>query len=179
MPGRPLRVLTAALVFAVTAHGALAQAGRVGGAALAAPVPVVAPPPAPAPVVRVVPPPAAPMVHSFAPTAAAHVFSPPAVALPQVHAPSAAPQLAPRVTAPLANTHIGSGLCGRTSAVPPTPSVARHYAGIMTSAPLASGHHLRHHRRQEINTGLLWGNSGTCWMWLTRPGHRRLRLHRC
>src|SRR5262249_57083539 len=103
----------------------------------------------------------------------------PAGAVQEVEAPGAPHQLGRRVPAPAGTTHIGWGLAGRTSPAPRPPSVAGHYAGIMTSAPPASDHHLRHRRRHGVDTGLLWGDNGTCWVWLTRPGHRRLRLHRC
>jgi len=177
MPGLGLRVLTTAVMVAVISPYALAQTGRVGGAAPAIPAPAVAPPPAPTPVVPTVPPPAAPMVHSVAPPAAGHVYSPPAIALPQSHPPSigaiGTPRLPRQVTAPLGTAHTG-----RTSAVPRAPSVASHAAGVAATPPV-SGRRFRHHRRHGIDAGALWGDPGTCWVWITRPGHRRARLHRC
>jgi len=179
MPGLGLRVLMTALAFAAMPHGAFAQAGRVGGVAPAAP-PFAAPPaPAPAPVVPAAP--AVPMVHSFAPPAA-HAFSPPAaVALPQVHVPSvgAVARPAPHVGVPLGSTGIHPGVTGRISPTPPAPSLTSRAAGVVATPPAASNHHVRHHRRPGINTGMLWGDPGTCWVWRARPGHRRLRLHRC
>jgi hypothetical protein len=184
MPSLGLRILTGTLMFAAVPHEAVAQAGRVGGGAAAAPAPAVAPPPAPAPVVPALPTPAAPMVHSFAPPTIGRALPPAAagsIALPQVHAPSVGaagvPHQTPAVSVPQGAAHVRSSITGRPSPAPLAPASAGPSVSGAT-AP-ASDHHARHHRRQGVNAGALWGTPGTCWMWLTRPGHRRLRFYRC
>ncbi len=183
MQGPALRVLTAVLVLAAVPHDALAQAGRVGGAGVAAPV--VAPAPAPVPVVPAVPSPAVPMVHPVAPPAV-HATSPAAagsIAVPQPHVPSIGavtiPHATPHIGTPLGSSGIHTGLTARTSPTPHAPALNSRVLGVTATPPAVGGRHVRHHRRQGIDTGLLWGDPGTCWVWVQRPGHRRLRLHRC
>jgi hypothetical protein len=181
-----LQILTAAVLLAAVPQGAVAQAPRAGGG-LAAPVGVAAPV-----VPHVAPPPvvAPPAITPVVPPATGHVYSPPAVGLhtlPSVHAPAAGAAgipVTPRLSAPVGAAGNHAHFTGRASSVGMAGSVARPaVTGVSPHAP-GNGQHLRHRRiAHGFNPGLLSddpGSRATCgWVWLRRPGHRRLHLYRC
>jgi hypothetical protein len=191
MPRVGLLILTTLMVLASMPQSAVAQAGRVGvGAsapAMAPPAPPTPPVTAPAMVPHVPPAPtvAAPTISSVAPPATGRVFSAPAagsIPLPSVHAPSVGARTisppAARLNAPVGTAGIRSGVSGRGA--PSAPSIIAPAASGAT-ANTRGGHRL-HHRRTErgVNPALLWDDTRACgWVWLKRPGHRRVHLYRC
>jgi hypothetical protein len=190
MPRVGLLILTTVLVLAAMPQSVVAQTGRVGvGAAAPAMAPPALPPPVAAPAVvphaPPAPPVAAPAVGSFAPPGAGRVFSPPAagsIPLPSLRAPSVGARAisppAPRLNAPVGTAGIRPGVSGRGA--PSTPSLIAPEASGAT-ARSRGGHRLRHHRiARGVDPALLWDDTRACgWVWVKRPGHRRVHIYRC